>query len=156
MSHDSTSVSRQTDVEALFRKAGVLQGQEDLNNNYLPAISSLIQGGFAVKTYFDDAPYHLAANTAWLDVNLQKKPMDDVNFRRALACSINVASDTKPGSAPPEVRYPVQMPIWSSPVSVSRCMTAIWVIPLSRALYRPATASNHPHRRGRPVVVPYS
>ena len=26
----------------------------------------------------------------------------------------------------------------------------------SRAAYRPATASNHPHRRFRPVVVPYS
>jgi peptide/nickel transport system substrate-binding protein len=68
----------------------VLQGQEDLNNNYLPGVSSLVQGGFALKTYFPAAPYHLAANTAWLDVNLQKKPMDDVKFRQALAYAINV------------------------------------------------------------------
>jgi peptide/nickel transport system substrate-binding protein len=68
----------------------VLQGQEDLNNNYLPGISNLIKGGYALKTYYPDAPFHLAANTAWLDVNLQKKPMDDVAFRKALAYSINV------------------------------------------------------------------
>jgi peptide/nickel transport system substrate-binding protein len=69
----------------------VLQGQEDLNNNYLPGISTLLTGGYALHTYYPAAPYHLAANTAWLDVNLQKKPMDDVEFRKALAYSINVA-----------------------------------------------------------------
>jgi peptide/nickel transport system substrate-binding protein len=69
----------------------VLQGQEDLNNNYLPGISTLLQGGYALHTYFDKPPYHLAANTAWLDINLQKKPMDDVAFRKALAYSINVS-----------------------------------------------------------------
>jgi len=68
----------------------VLQGSEDLNNNYLPGISNLVRGGYALKTYFPAAPYHLAANTAWLDINLQKKPLDDVNFRRALAYAINV------------------------------------------------------------------
>jgi peptide/nickel transport system substrate-binding protein len=69
----------------------VLQGQEDLNNNYLPGISTLLQGGYALHTYFPGPPYHLPANTAWLDINLQKKPMDDVAFRKALAYSINVA-----------------------------------------------------------------
>jgi peptide/nickel transport system substrate-binding protein len=69
----------------------VLQGQEDLNNNYLPGISSMVVGGYALHTYYPTPPYHLAANTAWLDINLQKKPMDDVAFRKALAYSINVA-----------------------------------------------------------------
>jgi len=68
----------------------VLQGQEDLNNNYLPGISNLLQGGYQLHTYYSGPPYHLAANTAWLDINLQKKPMDDVEFRKALAASINV------------------------------------------------------------------
>jgi peptide/nickel transport system substrate-binding protein len=68
----------------------VLQGQEDLNNNYLPGISTLLQGGYALHTYYPEPPYHLAANTAWLDVNLQKKPMDDVNFRKALAYAIDI------------------------------------------------------------------
>jgi hypothetical protein len=30
------------------------------------------------------------------------------------------------------------------------------VIPLTRVAYRAMTASNHPQRRGRPVVTPYS
>ena len=68
----------------------VLQGQEDLNNNYLPGISTLLIGKYAIHTYYADAPYHIAANTAWLDVNLQHKPMDDVAFRKALAYAIDV------------------------------------------------------------------
>jgi peptide/nickel transport system substrate-binding protein len=68
----------------------VLQGQEDLNNNYLPGIATLLTGGYALHTYYPAAPYHIAANTAWLDINLQKKPMDDLAFRKALAYAINV------------------------------------------------------------------
>jgi len=68
----------------------VLQGQEDLNNNYLPGISTLLAGGYALHTYYPAAPYHIAANTAWLDVNLQKKPLNDVAFRKAIAYAINV------------------------------------------------------------------
>ena len=30
------------------------------------------------------------------------------------------------------------------------------MIPLTRVAYRAMTASNHPQRRGRPVVTPYS
>jgi peptide/nickel transport system substrate-binding protein len=69
----------------------VLQGQEDLNNNYLPGISTLLVGGYALHTYYPSAPYDIAANTAWLDINLQKKPMNDLAFRKALAYGINVA-----------------------------------------------------------------
>ncbi|RIE11698.1 ABC transporter substrate-binding protein [Candidatus Cryosericum hinesii] len=69
----------------------VLQGQEDLNNNYLPGISTLLTGGYALHTYYPSAPYDIAANTAWLDINLQKKPMSDLAFRKALAYGINVA-----------------------------------------------------------------
>ncbi len=68
----------------------VLQGSEDLNNNYLPGISNLIQGGYGLVTYYPGPPYHLPANTAWLDINLQKKPLDDLAFRKALACAIDV------------------------------------------------------------------
>jgi len=68
----------------------VLQGQEDLNNNYLPGISTLVQGGYAIHTYYAKPPYHLAGNTVWLEINLQKKPMNDVKFRQALAYAINV------------------------------------------------------------------
>ena len=67
----------------------VLQGGLDLSNNFLPGISTLVQGGYGVQTYYPDAPYMLSANTAWLDLNLQKKPMDDPAFRRAVAFAIN-------------------------------------------------------------------
>lgn len=67
----------------------VLQGQFDLNNNFLPGISRLVEGGYGVQTYYPDAPYHLSANTAWLLMNLTKKPMDDPAFRRAVAFAID-------------------------------------------------------------------
>ena len=68
----------------------VLTGQEDLNNNYLPGVSKLIAGGYGLQTYYPQPPYMLAANTAWLVPNTTKAPMNDVNFRKALAASINV------------------------------------------------------------------
>ena len=69
----------------------VLQGQFDLNNNFLPGISRLVEGGYGVQTYFPSAPYHLSANTAWLLLNLTKKPMDDPAFRKAIAFAIDVS-----------------------------------------------------------------
>lgn len=68
----------------------VLNGQEDLNNNYLPGVSTLIQGGYGLQTYYPEAPYMLSANTAWLVPNTTRAPLDDVNFRRALAHAVNV------------------------------------------------------------------
>ena len=67
----------------------VLQGQFDLNNNFLPGISKLVEGGYGVQTYYLGSPYHLSANTAWLLLNLTKKPMDDPAFRRAVAFAID-------------------------------------------------------------------
>jgi peptide/nickel transport system substrate-binding protein len=69
----------------------VLQGQFDLNNNFLPGISRLVEGGYGVQTYFPEPPYHLSANTAWLLLNLTKKPMDDPAFRRAVAYAIDTS-----------------------------------------------------------------
>ena len=69
----------------------VLQGQLDLSNNFLPGIAALTSGGsYSVKTYYSEPPYMLAANTAWLVTNNTKAPMDDPEFRKALAWSINV------------------------------------------------------------------
>jgi peptide/nickel transport system substrate-binding protein len=69
----------------------VLQGQFDLNNNFLPGISNLVEGGYGVQTYYPDPPYHLSANTAWLLLNHTKKPMDDPAFRRAVAFAIDTS-----------------------------------------------------------------
>ena len=68
----------------------VLQGQVDLDNNYLPGIASIIDGGYGVTTYYPEAPYMLSGNTAWLVMNLTKAPMDDPEFRKALAYAIKV------------------------------------------------------------------
>ena len=66
--------------------SNLLAGNIDLFNNFAP--KSAIKGKF--KTYFDKAPYHLGANTTWLFPNTTEKPLNDAQFRRALATSINM------------------------------------------------------------------
>ncbi|MGD0707655.1 MAG: ABC transporter substrate-binding protein [Anaerolineaceae bacterium] len=66
----------------------VLQGQLDLSNNFLPGVAGLEDNGL-VGTYFAKAPYMLAANTAYLVLNLTMKPLDDPAFRKALAYAID-------------------------------------------------------------------
>jgi peptide/nickel transport system substrate-binding protein len=61
-------------------------GNIDLFNNFAPR--SAIKG--SVGTYFKGAPFHLGANTTWLFPNTTRKPLDDPQFRRALAFSINM------------------------------------------------------------------
>src|SRR5260370_25033360 len=56
----------------------------------------------------------------------------------------------------PSNLYPTQT---GTPANGSRTpsfVTASPVSPLTRTAYRTTTASNHPHRRGRPVVAPNS
>jgi len=67
----------------------VIKGDVDLSNNFLPGIATLADKGY-VSTYFPEAPYMLAANTAVLFLNTTKKPMDDPAFRKAIAYAINV------------------------------------------------------------------
>jgi peptide/nickel transport system substrate-binding protein len=69
----------------------LLQGDIDWSNNFLPGIKNLVEGGYGVETYYPESPYMLSANTAALWLNLEKSPMDDVAFRRALANSIDVS-----------------------------------------------------------------
>ena len=69
--------------------SAVLAGVEDLNNNYLPGVSKLVDSG-KVHTYFPKAPYMLSANTAWLEPNTSKAPLNDAVFRKALAMSIDI------------------------------------------------------------------
>jgi len=69
--------------------SAVLAGVEDLNNNYLPGVQQLVQQG-KVLTYFKKAPYMLSANTAWLEPNTTRVPLNDPVFRKALAMAIDV------------------------------------------------------------------
>ncbi|GAA3974481.1 ABC transporter substrate-binding protein [Thermobifida alba] len=68
----------------------VLQGNIDMNNNFLPGIAQLVQGGYQVQTYYPEEPYMIPANTAWLVPNTTKAPMDDPEFRKALSASIDM------------------------------------------------------------------
>jgi peptide/nickel transport system substrate-binding protein len=70
--------------------SAVLAGVEDLNNNYLPGVSKLVDSG-KVITYFNKAPYMLSANTAWLEPNTAVAPLSDKTFRKALAMSIDIS-----------------------------------------------------------------
>ena len=74
--------------------SGVLTGIEDMNNNYLPGVESLVDQG-KVTTYFSKAPYMLSANTAWLEPNTTRKPLSDPVFRKALATAINIGQIVK-------------------------------------------------------------
>jgi peptide/nickel transport system substrate-binding protein len=68
----------------------VLQGGLDLSNNFLPGIATLVKGGYGVQTYYPDPPYMISANVAALIINEQLKPLDDVNFRKAMAYAIDL------------------------------------------------------------------
>ncbi|MGW2281120.1 ABC transporter substrate-binding protein [Streptomyces sp. NPDC001770] len=65
------------------------QGQLDLSNNFLPGASSLVKAK-KVVSYYDQPPYMLSANTAWLVPNTTRKPLDDAAFRKALAASVDI------------------------------------------------------------------
>ena len=66
----------------------VVKVELDPSNNFLPGIAALVKQGY-VKTYYDGPPYMLSANTAFLWLNLTKKPLNDPAFRRAIAFAID-------------------------------------------------------------------
>ncbi|MDH2426680.1 ABC transporter substrate-binding protein [Sphaerisporangium sp. TRM90804] len=67
----------------------LLQKGLDMSNNFLPGAANLVKGNFGISTYYPEPPYMLSANTAWLVPNTTKKPMDDAEFRKALAYSVD-------------------------------------------------------------------
>jgi peptide/nickel transport system substrate-binding protein len=69
-------------------------GNIDWSNNFLPGINQLLQAvggnsGYTLKTFYPSTPYMLSANTVWLEPNDSKAPMNNVNFRKALAYALN-------------------------------------------------------------------
>ena len=66
----------------------LMQGSLDWSNNFLPGIQQLIDRGIVV-TYYTDAPFMVAGNLAALVMNSHREPLNDVNFRRALAYAID-------------------------------------------------------------------
>jgi peptide/nickel transport system substrate-binding protein len=69
-------------------------GQVDWSNNFLPGINTLMtslngNAGYGFKTYYSSTPYMLSANTVWLEPNDSVAPMNNVNFRKAIAYALN-------------------------------------------------------------------
>jgi peptide/nickel transport system substrate-binding protein len=64
-------------------------GDVDMSNNFLPGIDQVIDGQ-EITSYFDGPPYMQSANTAWLVLNHEREPLNDVEFRKALAHAINM------------------------------------------------------------------
>ncbi|MEU9832348.1 ABC transporter substrate-binding protein [Streptosporangium sp. NPDC048047] len=67
----------------------LLQKGLDLSNNFLPGVANLVKGNFGITSFYNEPPYMLSANTAWLVPNTTKKPMNDAAFRKALASSVD-------------------------------------------------------------------
>jgi len=82
---DAVNGSNNVELSAL------LSGGLDWSNNFLPGINTLkvIGGDSFIQTYYPKAPYMISANTAWLEPNTTRAPMNNVNFRKALAYGIN-------------------------------------------------------------------
>ncbi|GAA3749202.1 peptide/nickel transport system substrate-binding protein [Spinactinospora alkalitolerans] len=66
------------------------QNDIDISNNFLPGVDQTIDGDPQISSYHPEPPYMLSANTAWLVMNMERAPMDDPEFRRALAHSIDM------------------------------------------------------------------
>ncbi|HEY8471256.1 MAG TPA: ABC transporter substrate-binding protein [Natronosporangium sp.] len=62
------------------------QAEIDLSNNFLPG--EVIGGD--IQAYNSEPPYMIPANTAYLIPNTTRPPLDDADFRRAMAFAINV------------------------------------------------------------------
>ncbi|WP_028648393.1 ABC transporter substrate-binding protein [Nocardiopsis sp. CNT312] len=65
------------------------QNELDLSNNFLPGIDQTLNSDETLTSFYDGPPYMQSANTAWLVLNHDRAPMNDVAFRQALARAIN-------------------------------------------------------------------
>ncbi len=66
----------------------LMKGELDLSNNFIPGIQR-VKDQFGLKTWYNDEPYMLSFNTALMYMNTLKEPMDDTQFRRAIAFMVN-------------------------------------------------------------------
>ncbi len=66
----------------------LMKGELDLSNNFLPGIQR-IKDQFGLVTWYEDEPYMLSWNTAVMYMNTLEEPMDDTQFRRAMAFMVN-------------------------------------------------------------------
>ncbi|QSB13621.1 ABC transporter substrate-binding protein [Natronosporangium hydrolyticum] len=93
----------------------LIQGEIDLSNNFILGINQINEFGDDVTTFYDEPPYMLSANTAYLIPNTEREPMNDPEFRRALAYSVDV--DTIVGTIYQDIVAPADptglLPTWT-------------------------------------------
>ncbi|MCD0442399.1 ABC transporter substrate-binding protein [Glycomyces sp. A-F 0318] len=92
----------------------LIEGRLDLANNFLPGIADFLAGEPELSTYYDKPPFMIAANTAMLIPNTTRKPLDDPEFRRAIAFAISPGEivDSVYGSMVSEASPTGLLPIW--------------------------------------------
>lgn len=94
--------------------AQITQNDLDLSNFFLPNILELIDQNPEISTYFDEEPYMLSQNTASLIPNNTREPLNDPEFRRALAYSVNVQDiiENGYGNIVPPANPTGLLPMW--------------------------------------------
>jgi peptide/nickel transport system substrate-binding protein len=70
--------------------ASLTQGKIDLCNMFLPDIASMANNGQGLTTYYPSSPYMISSGPSVLIPNVTKKPLNDPEFRLALATAINI------------------------------------------------------------------
>ncbi len=66
----------------------LMKGELDLSNNFIPGVQR-VKDQFGLKTWYEDEPYMLSWNTALMYMNTTREPMDDTQFRKAMAFMVN-------------------------------------------------------------------
>ncbi|GAA1686019.1 ABC transporter substrate-binding protein [Glycomyces endophyticus] len=92
----------------------LLDGSLDLANNFMPGVADYLSGDPALTTYFDKPPFMIPFNTAMLIPNTTRKPLDDPEFRRAVAFAISPGQivDAVYGGMVTEAHPTGLLPVW--------------------------------------------
>lgn len=92
----------------------LVEGRLDLANNFMPGVADFLNGDPELSTYYDKPPFMAPVNTAMLIPNTTRKPLDDPEFRRAMAYAISPGEivDTVYGAMVSEAHPTGLLPIW--------------------------------------------
>jgi peptide/nickel transport system substrate-binding protein len=75
--------------------SALIDNRTDWSNELLRGVPNLVGGktnAYGIKTYYPGAPYMLPGGTTWLEMDTARAPMNNVDFRRAVAYAIDPAA----------------------------------------------------------------
>ncbi|GAA2299757.1 ABC transporter substrate-binding protein [Glycomyces scopariae] len=92
----------------------LIEGRLDLANNFMPGVDDFLTGDPALTTYFDKPPFMAPFNVAMLVPNTTREPLDDPEFRRAVAFAISPGQivDAVYGGMVTEAHPTGLLPVW--------------------------------------------